>query len=276
MRFHLLFLSFIFVLQGAEKITYSKIAPILRSSCVKCHGPKKKKGKIRLDSPAEIRKSVMRKGIIVPGDPNDSPLYSTTVLPDGDEDKMPSEGKALSKAKTTLLFKWIKQGAIMNDGKPLIRKAGGTAKAPKLDAKVKKSFNDENIVITYYGHYGYGFILRYVEPHNFSKAYKKIAPYKDEIWHLDLSRQRLTGEIIKDLQTYPMLNRLDLRSCSISVNDLLKLNKLKWLNLYDARVSGDMNKLLKGLSNVEKIYLPSNHIGGQMNGLRNNYSNVAN
>ena len=37
--------------RGEDKVDFAKqIQPILRQNCVKCHGPEKQKGKLRLDS----------------------------------------------------------------------------------------------------------------------------------------------------------------------------------------------------------------------------------
>ena len=49
--------------------------------------------------------------VIVPGDPAKSPLYTATVLPLDDDNKMPPKDETLTKAQTETLRLWIKQGA---------------------------------------------------------------------------------------------------------------------------------------------------------------------
>ena len=87
-----------------------QIAPIIKASCVKCHGPEKPKGKLRLDTKAEA----MKKGI-KPGKPDDSTFYTLLISTDADE-RMPEKAPALPKEQTDLIKKWIEQGAPWPDG----------------------------------------------------------------------------------------------------------------------------------------------------------------
>lgn len=86
------------------------IAPIIKDSCLKCHGPEKQKGKLRLDSKAEA----LKKGI-KPGKPDDSTFY-TLLITDNEDERMPEKAPALPKEKIDLIKKWIEQGAPWPDG----------------------------------------------------------------------------------------------------------------------------------------------------------------
>ena len=48
---------------------------------------------------------------LVPGDPDESSLYTLTILDPDDDDIMPPKGDPLSKEQTDLLKVWIEQGA---------------------------------------------------------------------------------------------------------------------------------------------------------------------
>jgi uncharacterized membrane protein len=82
-----------------------EIAPIIKASCLKCHGPEKPKGKLRLDTKA----GAMKKGI-KPGKPDDSTFYTLLISTEEDE-RMPEKAPPLPPEKIALIKKWIEQGA---------------------------------------------------------------------------------------------------------------------------------------------------------------------
>jgi formylglycine-generating enzyme required for sulfatase activity len=97
---------------AAEKIDFVlDIKPILESTCLSCHGAEKPKGDLRLDSRANAVKGGDSGAAVVPGQPQKSPLYTSTVLPPGHDDIMPPKGDPLSKEQTERLRLWIEQGA---------------------------------------------------------------------------------------------------------------------------------------------------------------------
>src|SRR6266540_6843836 len=98
--------------RAEDKVDFAKqIQPILRQNCVKCHGPEKQKGKLRLDSKEAAMKGGKDGVAIVARDASKSELYRRITLPKGDDDIMPNEGDPLSKEQTDLIRSWINQGA---------------------------------------------------------------------------------------------------------------------------------------------------------------------
>jgi mono/diheme cytochrome c family protein len=84
------------------------IFPIFRRSCLECHGAKLQEADLRLDD----RQSVFdHYSALVPGDAENSALYSRTALPAGHDEIMPAVGKPLTKAQTELIRRWIDSGA---------------------------------------------------------------------------------------------------------------------------------------------------------------------
>ena len=101
----------------SNKVDFAKeIAPILKASCLECHGPKKVKGKFRLDTKEAAFKGGNQKSSIVPGNPDKSLVFSLLLLEIA-EDRMPPDDKGpLPKDKIDLIKRWIAEGAVWPDG----------------------------------------------------------------------------------------------------------------------------------------------------------------
>ena len=89
----------------------TEIQPIIESACLSCHNPQNAEGELRLDSLQNALTGGDRGAAIVPGKPEESPFYATTVLPADDDGIMPPEGPPLAKSQTERLRKWIAEGA---------------------------------------------------------------------------------------------------------------------------------------------------------------------
>lgn len=103
----------------AAPVDFTKqIKPILENSCLRCHGPEKPKGGLRLDTHEALLKGGDDGAAVVPGKPMESPLYKLTILPADSDDLMPpaSKGGPLPKEQTDLLRQWIEEGARWPDG----------------------------------------------------------------------------------------------------------------------------------------------------------------
>ncbi|MBY0512451.1 MAG: DUF1549 domain-containing protein, partial [Gemmataceae bacterium] len=107
----------------------AKVRPILVAECVKCHGPQKQKGGLRLDSRAEMMKGGDTGPALKPGDPAMSHVVQV-IRYDGDI-KMPPAGK-LKDEQIAVLTAWVKGGAPWPEG-------GGAkaAAAEKFDAAAR-------------------------------------------------------------------------------------------------------------------------------------------
>src|SRR5216117_1535929 len=105
--------------QAADKVEFEQqIKPILELDCVRCHGPEKPKGGLRLDTRGGALKGGDNGPALVPGKPDQSPLYTRTIVPVDDDKHMPPKGEPLKKHQTELLRVWIEQGAAWPEGLP--------------------------------------------------------------------------------------------------------------------------------------------------------------
>ena len=110
------FLAFQFPGIGAEKIGFTRqIKPMLESTCLSCHSGEKPKGKLLLDTKANALKGGDNGPALVIGKPQESKLYTSTILPSGHDDLMPPKGAPLTKSQTELLRQWIEEGAEWTD-----------------------------------------------------------------------------------------------------------------------------------------------------------------
>ncbi len=101
-------------MQAAEPVNFAReVKPILESACLSCHDAEKPKGGLSIHT----RRAALAGGdsgpsSLVPGKPNDSLLYTLTILPPDDDDIMPPKGDPLTPAQTELLRRWIQEGAL--------------------------------------------------------------------------------------------------------------------------------------------------------------------
>src|SRR5215212_1380800 len=87
------------------------VRPIFERSCIKCHGPEKQKGGLRLDR-AKEGQAILDSGkqAIVLGKPDDSELIRRVMAVDAD-DRMPPKAPPLDAPEIDILRAWISQGA---------------------------------------------------------------------------------------------------------------------------------------------------------------------
>lgn len=92
------------------------IKPMFEKSCVNCHGPKKAKGKLRLDSLPAVLKGGEDGKVVEPGKSADSVLVQNVAHIGDPDDYMPppknKDGIApLTPEQIGLIRAWIDQGA---------------------------------------------------------------------------------------------------------------------------------------------------------------------
>lgn len=104
----------IVVAQGlaTESVDFAReVKPILESACLSCHGDEKPKGGLSIQTRGAAIHGGDSGTSLVPGKPEDSLLYTLTILPPDDDDIMPPKGDPLSREQTEILRRWIQEGA---------------------------------------------------------------------------------------------------------------------------------------------------------------------
>lgn len=92
-----------------KQVSFEKdVMPIFKASCLSCHKPDKKKGKLDMSTYADLIKGGKQGNPVKPGDPAKSLLIE---MISGKEPEMPEKGDKLTDAQVQILSDWIKQGA---------------------------------------------------------------------------------------------------------------------------------------------------------------------
>ncbi len=97
-----------------SKLTNDALS-ILNTRCFECHGPKKSKGKLRLDSQELALKGGKNGPAFDLEHPEKSEMLRRILLPADHDDAMPSKGKRLTKSEISILQNWVKIGAVYTD-----------------------------------------------------------------------------------------------------------------------------------------------------------------
>jgi len=93
-----------------QGLTYEKnIRSIFEQNCFKCHGDKKQKGELRLDSLESALNGSEDGKVIIPGKSDQSPLVLAVARVDKDKAMPPKT--SLKTEEVSLIRAWIDQGA---------------------------------------------------------------------------------------------------------------------------------------------------------------------
>ncbi|HEY4208431.1 MAG TPA: c-type cytochrome domain-containing protein [Puia sp.] len=88
------------------------VRPILESRCNNCHGARRQKGGLRLDSPEGIGKGGKDGIVLVVGKADSSELIKRILLPENEDHHMPPKDRPqMSSQELRLLSWWVDQGA---------------------------------------------------------------------------------------------------------------------------------------------------------------------
>jgi len=88
-----------------------EVRPVLAEHCYSCHGPKKQKSGLRLDSREFVLKGGEVGPVVVPGNPAASRLIlAVNHVKQKDVEPMPGEGEKIPPAQIAALAEWVQQG----------------------------------------------------------------------------------------------------------------------------------------------------------------------
>ena len=113
------------------------VQPIFEAKCLECHNPNKVKGKLLMDTAANLLKGGETGAGLVAGQPDKSLIVERLVLPKDHDDIMPPKGGPLAANEIATIKQWIAEGAKWPDGIALRYKSPEEIKAlADLQAKL--------------------------------------------------------------------------------------------------------------------------------------------
>ena len=127
-------------LTAAQKAEYAKlIQPMFDAHCVSCHGPKKEKGKLRLDTLEATLKGGKNPTFVI-GKPNSSMLLSRVFLDRTAGDVMPPKAeKPMTEKQKEALYAFVEGQPIPDElAKAAISDTKAALTASKAAPKAKK------------------------------------------------------------------------------------------------------------------------------------------
>ena len=262
--------------RAEDKIDFAKqIRPIMADTCYKCHGEKKVKGKLRLDSAEAFQKGGKDGKIIEPGHPDKSDLIRRITLSKDDDDVMPPEGDLLPKDKQELIKTWIAQGASFGDWKSdagaavAVAGAGNEAAAPAEEqlptvavadpgamSKIRQTgalamplAQNTNLVEV-----DFNLVGDRVDDGQLGD----LAPISAQVATLNLARTQVNDDGLKAIEPLKNLRKLHLENTKIGdagLTHLKGLTSLEYLNLYGTQVTDSGLEQLDDLKNLKSLYL---------------------
>ena len=261
-----------------EKVDFAKsVQGVFEARCIDCHGSKKQKGDLRLDSQEAAFAEVIK-----PGKSGDSELYKHISLPADHEDIMPPKGDPLTKEQIALIKQWIDEGAAWPKGLVLVSaKDRAAAKAaanrlPEPEIKEAPVSDGEKAAIAKLSS-GEGIGDKSSAPlvmtlaqntkliyANFRLIGKDVndghlAPLADiqNLSELDLANTQITAAGLGYVKGNKNLTKLSLANTSIddaALKQIKGLTNLMSLNLYNTKVTDAGLASLKDMKFLRKVY----------------------
>jgi uncharacterized membrane protein len=231
------------------------ITPILEDKCIQCHNPNKTKGELNLTTIPMIVKGGENGEVLMAGQADKSPMYTSLMHPIEEDEHMPPSGKPqLNRNEIWLIKHWIDTGA---DFKKQISQyeANDTLTKLLMDYLIfpKRRVDDASMAavsrLTEDGFtirrlvFGEPFLsATYSEPSQkiSKKAMKNLEAISDQLVELNLQESKLTDDLSVELKKLTSLRTLRLDRTDISDNaleNLKGLEELTVLNLFNTNIS---------------------------------------
>lgn len=227
-----------------------RVAPLLEADCAGCHGARRQKGRLRLDSFAGVMQGGKHGAVIAAGDPKDSLLLARITLPSANEKAMPPEGKPpLSRDEVTVIKLWIAAGA---SGTQLV---GDIKGAPKPVARIQFADVDEAAVESRRAQLA-PTVQQLQARFPGAIAYESRTSADIEVNASVLGKLFGDAELATLAPVASRIVRLDLSGTSVSDasgSSIAQMKHLRVLRLADTRVTDRMIRALAGLGALQSI-----------------------
>ena len=259
------------------------VQPILEARCYNCHGPRRHRGKLRLDEKEMIIKGGKNGKIFVAGKPDSSEMIERLMLPLDHDDHMPPKGKPqLTRQQKDVLYWWVSTGADFSKkvselkqtaqirsvllafqegsapmGKELTELPGEKV-APADSAVIRKLIAAGVMVLPVARNTNYLSANFVSVSKRADSLLKQLRPLTKQLISLKLDGAQLHDSSIAALSEYFALRNLQLSNTAVTDQGLSKLIRLKdlhSLNLVGTMVTAKGVVKLKELKDLKNLYL---------------------
>lgn len=267
-----------------EAVVYTDLVqPVLAARCYGCHGPKKQKGKLRLDSPDLLMKGGKDGKVLIPGKADESNLMERILLPLSDEDHMPPKEKPqLSRQDIELLNWWINGGADFTRKvreysptpsiKPIlaalqsggIQEEAGVSAIPstpvrRADTAAIRRLTNRGVVVLPVAQNSHYLSANFVAVDSVTiNDLLLLEPVKEQLVWLKAGGAGITDAGLEVIGRLGSLTRLYLEKNPVTdrgIAHLKNLAALQYLNLGGTGVKMQGLEQLKSLKNLQHLYL---------------------
>ena len=266
-----------------EALVYTDIVkPVLQTKCYGCHGPQKQKGGLRVDDSTHILKGGEDGPVLVAGQPTESDLIKSLLLPREDKKHMPPKEKPqLTDAQIQMLHWWVAQGAPFNKKvkeleqpeklKPaLAALQKGEVKKTVLpvmpakpvapaDAKAVAALKEKGVMVLPVAQ-GSNYLMAHFTTASdvTDKEITLLMPLKEQLVWLKLGNTKISDSALKAVGQCTNLHALWLDHTAITdqgLSALKTLKSLQTLNLVGTRVTTNGLLALQNLQQLKTLYL---------------------
>ncbi len=224
------------------------IQPILLDRCSQCHRQDKRKGKLSMQSIAEMMKGGKTGPAVVAGKLDESELYKRITLDPSNEKFMPTDGKPpLTKAETAIIKWWIEKGYLV-EGKTI--------------AELKNAEEIKSELASYLG-----FTVSMYDLTTKESAHDVVNPEIPATLNLALvDSLRSKGVNVRIMLHNPVMLDITLPSGSGIELKIIKdylaavAKNVIWLNVSDNNLTASDLNFISEMTNLEKLRLENNPI----------------
>ena len=238
--------------QMDDMSTDAAVARIFDKRCVRCHGPKKQRGRLRLDTVAGVQKAV------TPGSPQDSELLRRVSLDEDHEDAMPPIGRRLKPSEIEVIEAWIEAGAPTDAFDSTARPKAEPSQDKLLLAQLKRTSGAKVTALD-----GEGKRLRVDFSLNRSlvpsRNLRALSRASERIVELSLAGHPVSSAALNLLPDMPNLERLHLERTTLDDSGMDRLVQraphVRYLNLHSTNVTNQALTAFERLDHLQRLVL---------------------
>lgn len=255
----------------------SVIQPIFTSRCVKCHGPDKEKGGLRLDTAAMLFRGDPADHVVIPKKSRESELIRRITLARDHDERMPPKESPLAAHEIDAIRRWIDEGA--RYAQPSLHRVEARA-VPQTSSSVPAIEPSEaqkramaaiaslggRLTLRAGGQGLFDANLSFVSPQRLPESLDALRPVAADVADLNLARTSVKDEHLRVLDECDRLTSLHLEGTQVTdegMDHVARASRLEYLNLHSTSVTDAGIEKLAALSGLKQLYVWQTGVSAQ-------------